>query len=71
MQKEENRHKEQLASEATKRIAIATIGSATLAAFVYSALTGDVSLSGQIISVIVGGFGGLGLSRIFESKEDE
>lgn len=69
-QREENRHKEQLARENTTRIAIGTIGGAVLAAFGYSALTGDISLSAEIISVIVGGFGGLGISKLLTPPED-
>lgn len=73
MQKEQNRHKEQLASENTTRIAVGAVLGAVFAAFTYSAITGDSTLSGQIIAVIVGGFGGLGvgLTKVFRPKEDE
>ncbi len=70
-QKEANRHQESMAREATTRIAIGAVGSAVLVAFGYSAFTGDTSLSAQIIAVIVGGFGGLGIGEIFKKKEEE
>lgn len=70
-QKEENRHKEQLARENTTRITIGTIGGAVLAAFVYSAFTGDTSLSAEIITAIIGGFGGLGIGKLLQPKEEE
>lgn len=70
-QKEANRHEESMAREATTRIAIGAVGGAVLVAFGYSAFTGDTSLSAQIIAVIVGGFGGLGIGEIFKKKEEE
>lgn len=69
-QKEENRHKERLARENTTRIVVGTIGGAVLAAFGYSALTGDTSLSTEVITVIVGGFGGLGIGKLLTPPED-
>lgn len=69
-QREENRHKERLARENTTRTVIGTIGGAVLAAFGYSALTGDTSLSTEVITVIVGGFGGLGIGKLLAAPED-
>lgn len=69
-QKEENRHKELLAGENTKRIAIGVVFGTALIAFVYSAVTGDSTLPNQIITVIVAGFGGLGVRELFQRKEE-
>jgi hypothetical protein len=44
---------------------------AVFAAFVYSAITGDKSLSNTIISVVVGGFGGVGIGKVLENKEED
>jgi hypothetical protein len=71
MQREQNRHKELVAREATTRIAIGAVMGSVFGAFIYSAFTGDTNLSSQIISVIVGGFGGLGISKLLQSKEEE
>jgi len=70
-QKEENRHKERLARETTTRLAVAGVLGCAFAAFGYSAITGDTNLSNQIISVIVGGFGGLGISKLFQNKDED
>lgn len=71
MQQEQNRHQERMAREATTRIAIGSVGGAVLAAFVYSAYTGDTNLSSTIVTAIIGGFGGLGISKFFQPKEEE
>ena len=70
-QKEANRHQERMAREATTRIAIGSVSGAVLAAFIYSAYTGDINLSSTIVTAIIGGFGGLGISKYFQPKEEE
>lgn len=69
-QREENRHKELLVSESTKRIAIGSVLVTVFAAFTYSTLTGDSNLASQVIMIIVAGFGGLGIRDLFQRKED-
>lgn len=71
MQREENRHKERMAREATTRIGIAGIVGAALAGFAYSAFTGDTHLSGQIVVAIIGAFGGFGIDKVLQPKEED
>ncbi len=71
LQKEQNRHNEKIARENTTRIAIASVLSAVFAAFFYSAATGEISLSAEIISALIGGFGGLGIGKVLQRPEDD
>ncbi len=70
-QKEANRHKELLAGENTKRIAILGVIAVVFGGFAYSTFTHDSALPTQVITVIVAGFGGLGVRELFKRKEEE
>lgn len=71
MQREENRHKERMAREATTRIAIAVISGAAIAGFAYSAFTGNEMLSSIIVTAVISAFSGLGIKELLKLKEED
>jgi len=69
--KEENKHRQQIEQEKTKRFGMGLIFATIASVMIYSGLTGDKTLSEKIINVAIGALGGLGAGAVFLQKKSE
>lgn len=58
-----------LSSERTKRLAIGAVVFVIIVILIYSGITKETFLSQQIINIVVGAFGGVGLIGVFKKKD--
>jgi hypothetical protein len=56
-------------SETTKRLAIGAVLVLVISVLVYAGITKETFLSQQIINIVVGAFGGVGLTNVFKKKD--
>lgn len=70
--KRESYDKQKISEETTKRIGLGFLFLTIISVLVYSAITQDPVLSGQIINITTGAFGGIGLSAagLLNNKKD-